>query len=212
MRVVMLLTAVAALWVQPAAAVTTSTILFEATADSFDPTELYLSTGPFSDGHYTFELTSTAATAAELEFGGQSFYRVTDDEGTLYDYNNGGFPGAYAASADLPLSISADFVNMRTTKIPGTQVSVSVGGLTVDPNALYNFEERFEPFLRATLFWSIEGPATVRLSQYFTPFAVPEPGTWLMMILGLGVTGAALRRQATSLGLSRPMSFLSSTV
>ena len=40
--------------------------------------------------------------------------------------------------------------------------------------------------------------STVRLYQTGTPGAVPEPGTWAMMLLGFGMIGFGLRRRSGS--------------
>ena len=44
-----------------------------------------------------------------------------------------------------------------------------------------------------------EGGGQVNYSFSFAPAAVPEPATWLMLIAGFGIVGAAIRRSRTRL-------------
>lgn len=37
----------------------------------------------------------------------------------------------------------------------------------------------------------------------FTPTFVPEPGTWVLLIAGFGLVGAAVRRRPTTVGAER---------
>ena len=39
------------------------------------------------------------------------------------------------------------------------------------------------------------GASTLRISRAATPGAVPEPATWMMMLAGFALTGAAMRRR-----------------
>lgn len=41
----------------------------------------------------------------------------------------------------------------------------------------------------------VSGASTLRISQAATPGAVPEPATWMMMLAGFALTGAAMRRR-----------------
>ncbi len=75
---------------------------------------------------------------------------------------------------------------MRITGITGTRNKLAITGLapaspgdSFDPNQLYFLED---------------APFGVTLSPLIG--AVPEPGTWLLMLLGFGAIGLHLRRRA----------------
>lgn len=80
----------------------------------------------------------------------------------------------------------------------------NIGGFVLDPNStLSGFDQSRLSFTSDSLFFNFEGlsiRAADRISANvtFLPGAVPEPGTWALMIFGLGAMGFTLRRRRTS--------------
>lgn len=93
------------------------------------------------------------------------------------------------------LSTSSLFAASLDTSNP---ISPAVGAL-YDP---FRVRYRFVP-LDAPL--PNPGPVIPPLQydvNYLGPVAVPEPGTWLMLILGFGITGALLRQRRSKLSVA----------
>jgi hypothetical protein len=189
MRFVSVLAAVAALWVQPAIAATivqtvsTNSLVFGSlalfdtslgTLDSVDLTStINFSAGPIGRANTDVfpEVTTPASGTGNLTLGYNNVALASVPlTGTIF-YPQGSSFGSLnlsgTASATLTGNILANFVGSGTTLVG------VFGG--VNPN---------RPFAYGT------GVFTYN----YTP-AVPEPATWLSMILGFGLIGGALRRR-----------------
>ena len=92
------------------------------------------------------------------------------------------------------LTISDLSINGISYNVPftGSGQATSVGGVHIVNGGLNTIEVK--GFTTGS--GSYAGNAT------FQAGAVPEPGTWIMMIGGLGFVGAAMRRRRTSLSLA----------
>jgi len=121
------------------------------------------------------------------------------------DYNPGGYnivdqqsgynPQTYSNIVNIPFSISAN-----SSQSIFLDVYASVGGTTAAFTTI-------DPTIQIDPDFLAENPG---YSLVFSPgigntpvSAAPEPSSWLLMILGLGVVGGLLRRRDDILSLSR---------
>ncbi|HEX8056314.1 MAG TPA: PEPxxWA-CTERM sorting domain-containing protein [Novosphingobium sp.] len=89
----------------------------------------------------------------------------------------------------------------------GIQFTTAPGGL-IGTEVPRDFSGQFFGFISDTAFTSVlltggtqaNGVETYNLDNlvFGTGAAVPEPGTWAMMIVGIGLAGGAMRRRATA--------------
>jgi hypothetical protein len=82
------------------------------------------------------------------------------------------------------------------TLLQGTVTGVNAGGVFVNfDNAVRNFASSAGPFTFALNDVSISSNSATQIISGQIQAAVPEPGTWAMMLLGFGGMGVALRRR-----------------
>lgn len=193
MRVVALLAAIAALWVQPARAA--QFLNFSGTLTPENPTFSY---SPELAGEtYFFALLSERVDGL-LSLDGRTTAK-------LYDFGKWYQPTGSCCTEDVQITKALDNTNFVASW-------VRIGG----PGFEYIGGDDFKRTFWIERTWTLSltdlsGPVDYQI--WIHTHAVPEPSTWALMILGIGFAGAALRcRQATALAFDRPMSFLSSTV
>lgn len=155
---------------------------------------VYLNTLGTLDFYYQFLRTgagSTSANNAVQSFTAQNFspYQILAfRDGTDFD-GAGGFsaannPGTFTSGATRGFDGSVAGVDFGANNLVGTENSTT-----------YIFRTNAVQFQAGT-FGVIDG-STLQGSTFApTGPAVPEPATWLMMILGFGCLGLALRRKA----------------
>lgn len=121
-----------------------------------------------------------AANLFTLNFGPLTFTAADADQPFAIQYNNGAFNGFFYVN---------DFVfqggNYQLTISGGSLSVYALSGGNPSGNSLMNGYVNI-------------GNTAVTGKQPFTPVvtapAVPEPATWLTMVLGFGISGAAIRR------------------
>ena len=134
-------------------------------------------------------------------------YFFTTDEQTLFDVDWG--VGAYGDGADGQLPGQALSLAARSGAAPLLQLGALGDGANGTRQVLLapgsyelRIEDAFGPVAAA-------GRSSGLSSQYsFTLRAVPEPGTWALMLIGFGMIGVAARRRrrATASSLLRTTS------
>lgn len=130
------------------------------------------------DGFGSLISVSTAGGAAVRTVFGSPSTDFTDRGVPLYDENTLGGYGSFPMSTPVGASNGNNFLGLRVTF-----AGQSFYGFLYSTNAQvnsYGFDSAANTGITATT---------------DIPAAVPEPGTWAMMILGFGVIGYAMRRR-----------------
>lgn len=145
----------------------------------------------------TFELTGSRIATFTLDDSIPDSFNTSALIGDQIFFNNiaGNFGGmAGTGNISFGTNLIADF-NIQSANLGFTQLS--------GPDALFTGPASNPTFTLGTFNLSggfTAGPATLTISQAVA--AVPEPGTWAMMLLGFGAIGFAVRRRRSTLSVS----------
>ena len=86
--------------------------------------------------------------------------------------------------------------SLFTTLLTGSVTGNNSGGVFVDfDNAMRNFTSSAGPFSFAINDVSISSNSATQIISGRIQAAVPEPGTWAMMLVGFGAIGYSMRRR-----------------
>jgi PEP-CTERM motif len=114
---------------------------------------------------------------------------------TLANIGDGNSAGLSLVSAS---SLTSNFTSSLTSlsNLPGGQSQLFT--LSFDPTTLGNFNDMFT-FNLIDFAPGVSGGQNYELkltaiARVYDPEVVPEPGTWMMMLLGFGLVGAISRR------------------
>ena len=138
-------------------------------------------TGGFPD----FLAVSTAGGAAVRTVFGRPSSDFTNRNTVVYDQNTLGGFGSFPTLTTIPTTNGNNFLGLRVTS--GGQ---NYYGFLYSTNATlnsYGFETSPNTAITATT--SLAG-------------AVPEPASWALMIVGLGMVGATMRRRKTTVSFA----------
>lgn len=124
-----------------------------------------------------FSVTTAGSAAVRTVFGSPST-DFTDRGVPLYDENTLGGYGSFPMVTPVGASNGDNFLGLRVTS-----AGQSFYGFLYSTNAQVN----------SYGFESVENTGITATTTI--PAAVPEPGTWAMMILGFGAIGYAMRRK-----------------
>ena len=90
------------------------------------------------------------------------------------------------------------------TLLQGTVTGMNAGGVFVNfDNAVRTFASSAGPFTFALNDVSISSNSATQIVSGQIQAAVPEPGTWAMMLIGFGGMGVALRRRRSATMISQ---------
>lgn len=180
---------------------------------------VYYGTGNVN-GHFTVDTESGIEVALRAHIYQQN---ATSPVGDLYTFDTGNIvsfdwsinPDAGQGSEPTPTAFTSsiltihDFANNNTQSIPGvfldahTTTPLALGAYQNSERLSFGFiDSLYNPLQNNTFSVNltlsgvpIVGSISVtELIQRGTGFAVPEPSSWALMILGLGSVGAGLRR------------------
>lgn len=146
-----------------------------------------------------------------LTFTGSSFNQTTDNTGFLAlggtsdglgTFTLTGAPDTYTGDIfrllvtfTAPTGASPGN-SMFETLLQGTVTGMNAGGVFVNfDNATRTFASSAGPFTFALNDVSISSNSSTQIVSGQIQAAVPEPGTWAMMLIGFGGMGVALRRR-----------------
>lgn len=175
---------------------------------------------------FTYSATGIANATQTVKFDGAS---EGQDVSTLFSGQGVTFTGLWAtnqygsifAPATAPSAINfiygsaptfsvnfttpvSDVSFLMVTDGYGTTVSSYLGGNFVESLSFgaYNFSHPFFGFTDTNidqLVFTVSGDTAALVDNVSFHQAVPEAGTWLMMIAGFGMTGATLRRRSAKI-------------
>lgn len=177
MRFGMLLTAAAALWVQPAMAVTYD-------AGTLDPHSSLTPTQFFTEDYQTDTLTFSVSgdlelTVAQIALGG------------FYGLNTSFYSGAVGSGSLLGHVVNNIPLNLGSVSA-GSYYAVISGFTTL------NGIDPAKPQKYVIQLFADQIPPPIDPIDPIDPGLVPEPATWAMILMGVGLIGGGLRRQARS--------------
>lgn len=204
MRFAVLLTALAALWVQPAQAVTI--VLQKPTPEAGLHQKISLTGMTDAD---TITARGVIPAFTFYFWDTPTFLNGNEAITLVCDVASGGpachegftsVSSAYPVKAKIYLDLS----------IVGNDIFIDWTMFGQDICASVRVEDRNGPYkvcgygfyrnAPATLDFSVSGPSAQTFGYTVadnTPSPVPEPATWTLMILGIGASGAAMRRRRT---------------
>lgn len=139
----------------------------------------------------TFNLTGSRTASFTLDSSAPNSFTSNALTGNQIFFNNvtGTFGGsAGTANISFGTNLIAD-LNIQSANLGFTQLSV--------PGDLFSGPASSPTFNLGTFNLSggfTAGPATLTITRAAVA-AVPEPGTWAMMLLGFGAIGASMRRR-----------------
>ena len=153
-----------------------------------------------------------------LTFTGSSFNQTTDNTGFLALGGSSDGLGTFTLSG-LSDTYTGDIFRLLVsftaptstpsnttfeTLLQGTVTGVNSGGVFVNfDNAVRTFASSAGPFTFALNDVSISSNSATQIVSGQIQAAVPEPGTWAMMLIGFGGMGVALRRRRSATMISQ---------
>lgn len=129
-------------------------------------------------------------------FGGSS--------ATVSDITGVGYNGLSFYLGSIDTYNVVDILSTTGALIASYTGSAFLGGTSGDQtlpttNRLISFtREANDPLFGGVTFRSSQNSAEIDNVRFLSPSAVPEPATWLTMLLGFGFLGAAMRRKKTA--------------
>ena len=155
---------------------------------------------PASAQLLTFNLTGSRTATFTIDSSAPNSFNTSALIGNQIFFNNvaGTFGGsAGTANISFGTNLIAD-LNIQSSNLGFTQLSV--------PGDLFTGSASSPIFNIGTFNLSggfTAGPATLTISRAAVA-AVPEPGTWAMMLLGFGAIGVVVRRRRQHATASKP--------
>lgn len=153
-----------------------------------------------------------------LTYTGSSFNQTTDNTGFLALGGSSDGLGTFTLSG-LSDTYTGDIFRLLVsftaptstpsnttfeTLLQGTVTGVNSGGVFVNfDNAVRTFASSAGPFTFALNDVSISSNSATQIVSGQIQAAVPEPGTWAMMLIGFGGMGLALRRRRSATMISQ---------
>lgn len=153
-----------------------------------------------------------------LTYTGSSFNQTTDNTGFLALGGSSDGLGTFTLSG-LSDTYTGDIFRLLVsftaptstpsnttfeTLLQGTVTGVNSGGVFVNfDNAVRTFASSAGPFTFALNDVSISSNSATQIVSGQIQAAVPEPGTWAMMLIGFGGMGVALRRRRSATMISQ---------
>ena len=151
------------------------------------------------------------STLGGLTFASGTFNQMTDNFGFLAlggtsdglgTFTLTGAPFSYTGQVfNLLVSFSAPAATAPpgttyNTLLQGTVTGANAGGVTVNfDNSLRNFTSASGPFAFSINDVGISSNSATQIISGQIQAAVPEPGTWAMMLVGFGAIGYSMRRR-----------------
>ena len=156
----------------------------------------YYASQTFEDVYRTDILSDTVADAMSVESGGSTSTGIVASQPATtsqYQYRNQTVQGNYYAGYTVDSNYG------RTTSFGNYGALTAATALSAPDLTLAN-QNRLVDFTVAstTGTFHLQSVSLSANTQDFTIASVPEPTSWAMMVLGLGLTGAAFRRRKGS--------------
>lgn len=149
----------------------------------------------FLGGTFTFDgsggfpnylsVATQGGAAVRTVFGGPST-DFTNRGTVVYDQNTLGGFGSFPTLTTVPYTNGENFLGLRVTS----------GG-----QDFYGFAFTTNSTFNGFAFETLPG-VSITATTAFPAGAIPEPGTWALLILGFGAVGAGLRRKSASTRLA----------
>lgn len=123
---------------------------------------------------------------------------------TVSDITGVGYNGLSFYLGSIDTYNAVDILSTTGALIASYAGSAFLGGTSGDQtlpttNRLISFtREANDPLFGGITFRSTQNSAEVDNVRFLSPSAVPEPSTWLTMLLGFGFLGAAMRRRKSA--------------
>jgi hypothetical protein len=158
-----------------------------------------------SNTNVTYSFTSSTEANLRQVASGQADVASADSDGALQQISFNILDGASASLITfnlVPLGPQATIMDAQTVVVQiAGQDPVTITGLAPNGNNFYGIRATAGEQITGLEFGNFtpEGSGIQALNQVRlnlnTATAVPEPGTWAMMLLGFGVVGASMRRR-----------------
>jgi PEP-CTERM motif len=159
-----------------------------AVGSSFGSTPITFTSG---DSSFTFTGTGDIFAPTSVSTGGTGQFNTIFGAPTSYfvdrgtvTFGSGAQYAAFGSPTTIPFSNGNNFIGLRATR--GSDVFYGFAFTTNNVLNSYGFETVAGQSITATTALP----------------AVPEPGTWLLMLTGFGLVGAAMRRRTSSAALA----------
>lgn len=196
-----LLAAAALLSLPAVAQAQTTTIEGTAVVDTLQTSDpgLVVYANPISFGPFDLDLDAITATPSSfttnvLTIGTNEGSINSDDEANYVISLLFSFTNPWDATGGPVTGVTDGFVQLFTTC---GLIAGGCGRVRWDEPTIFNFGNggSFSLTLEDEVFHTPGGANVSGTFTLLTPSAVPEPGTWAMMLLGFGATGFAMRRR-----------------
>ena len=129
--------------------------------------------------------------------GDYSYARIRDDGGNYLSIYDSGFDSEYADAGDKSISkTNVDDLRKYNEGLYAALASSSVSSFVVE---LYNAENKFVsqsvlPYSAGSIYTGGIGAPAASMAS-FSSFAIPEPSSGLLMLIGCAMLGLRRRRQ-----------------